>query len=75
MIPIAPFRETFAIGAAPEIDRAEMLPRWFAAHCAELFGGADQDSLTGGAGSDQVFGQDGNDNIFWNPGDGNDLDW
>src|SRR5215213_9724173 len=40
---------------------------------ANLFGGADNDTLTGGDGDDQAFGQSGNDRMVWNPGDDTDL--
>ena len=40
---------------------------------ADLFGGADNDTLTGGAGADQVFGQSGDDRLVWSAPGGNDL--
>jgi len=40
---------------------------------ADLFGGADSDTLAGGAGADQVFGQSGDDRLVWAALGGNDL--
>ena len=38
---------------------------------ANLFGGADNDTLTGGDADDQAFGESGNDRMVWNLGDDN----
>lgn len=38
------FRREFATGEPPEGDRAELLPAWFRAHCAEIFSGAELDA-------------------------------
>lgn len=38
------FRRTFATGAPPDGDRAELLPGWFRAHCPGIFSGSELDA-------------------------------